>query len=130
MTFVLTGKHASRGSRSAAWVATFARRTKNHPRPGLAPDQRSILRSVTATPMFAALHSVLAHVSNFVLLSPRWFIVIQETPMRRMLLLLGLLLLAAAGPAPDELPDSATSSEAWIWQQVQAGNDADFNQRC
>ena len=40
------------------------------------------------------------------------------------------LLLAAAGPElPSKLNDPATN-EGWIWQQVNAGKIADFNDRC
>ncbi len=49
-------------------------------------------------------------------------------PMRAVLLLL-VLLLAAAAPLPPQLSNLNTP-EGWIWQQVQAGEPADLNDRC
>jgi len=45
------------------------------------------------------------------------------------LLILTLLLGAAADPLPHELVDASTT-EGWIWQQVQAGKIANLNGRC
>ncbi len=43
--------------------------------------------------------------------------------------LLALLLAAASPPLPSQLNDP-TTTEGWIWQQVQANRPADLNQRC
>ncbi len=48
---------------------------------------------------------------------------------RLLLPLLAVLLAAAAPPLPPQLSDP-TRTEGWIWQQVQAGQIADLNQRC
>jgi hypothetical protein len=50
-------------------------------------------------------------------------------PTRLLLPLLVLLLAAAAPPLPASLNDAKTT-EGWIRQQVQAGHDADLNERC
>jgi hypothetical protein len=52
-----------------------------------------------------------------------------EMRTRLLMPLLALLLAAAAPPLPPALNDPNTT-EGWIWQQVQAGRNADLNGRC
>ncbi len=47
----------------------------------------------------------------------------------RLLLPLLLITRAAAAPLPPQLNDP-TTTEGWVWQQVQAGRPADLNERC
>ena len=52
-----------------------------------------------------------------------------EMPKRLLIPLLTLLLAAAAPPLPSQLNDPSTT-EGYIWQQAQAGDVADLNDRC
>jgi hypothetical protein len=55
---------------------------------------------------------------------------VRRRVMRRMLALLAPLMFAAAGPAPEDRLNDPATPEGWLWQQVQAGETADFNERC